>query len=230
MLRCAEATGPDIFCHYGSTTSRAALPSPTVLAQRDLQDSSWCVQSPESQPRSTSHMCLFKPNPRPIHRLLVQEVVTTDASQEGYGGHMNNLCFRASGQGKRVGAHTHTNILELETMQMACQWFQDEINGKTILPDRQNNSSSLYIKGGFHPLHDLEWFCKKDPTQIPREWGSAVPRIPQRSGNPLSRCPIQGKEGSGMASLVLGTLLVADCSSRGTPQQWICLQAGKDIR
>ena len=54
----------------------------------------------------------FKQQPKSICKSLIEEVVSTDASKKGYGGHMNNLHLEAGGLQRR--AETPTSI--------SCNW------------------------------------------------------------------------------------------------------------
>ena len=91
-----EVTGLNKFCQHGTTTGKITLSPPTVLAQGELQDSSQSVQRAEaksggfSSPVLVAHLqAKTKVNMQTLNR----EVVITDASKEGYRGHMNNLSF-----------------------------------------------------------------------------------------------------------------------------------------
>ena len=72
----------------------------------------------------------FKPQLESIFKPLIEEVITTDAPKEGYGGQINNLSFRGKWFVKK-GRNTNINILELETVWMTCQKFGESIKGKT---------------------------------------------------------------------------------------------------
>ena len=77
--------------------------------------------------------------------------MTTDASKEGYRGHMNNLSFQGRWLAKK-DKNTHINILELGTVWMACQRFEESLRGKTISFQIDNATAVAYLlkEGGTH--------------------------------------------------------------------------------
>ena len=88
MQRGEEATGFDKFCKYGTTTGKLTLMPLIILAWGELQDSSQSLQETEARPRGCSDpiwWCTFRPQTKSISRPLIEAVVTTDASKEGYG-------------------------------------------------------------------------------------------------------------------------------------------------
>ena len=82
---------------------------------------------------------------------LINEVVTTDVSKEGYGSQMNNLSLRGRWPAKK-GRDTYINILELETVWMACQRFEEAMRGKAISFQIDNTMAVAYLlkEGGTH--------------------------------------------------------------------------------
>ena len=97
-----------------------------------------------------------------------------------------------------------------------------------LLPDRQHNSSSLSVEGGWHSMKDLKWSCKKDSPQVSWEWDNGVPTVPQRCGKSPDRCPIQWQEGLGMEprgpSMPQGTQALGNASSGP-----LCKQLGSQV-
>ena len=86
-----------------------------------------------------------------LTRPRVEEVVITDASTAGYGGHLNQLTFQGKWPGHK-GKSTHINILELETVWKACQQFEQEIQGKVVSFQIDNTTAVAYLRneGGTH--------------------------------------------------------------------------------
>ena len=93
----------------------------------------------------------FKPQPKSISRPLIEAGVTTGASKEGYGGHMNNLPFWGRWPAEKA-KNTHINILELETVWIAYQRFEESLTGKTVSFQIDNTTAVAYLlkEGGTH--------------------------------------------------------------------------------
>ena len=90
MQRSDEATGLSKFFQQGTTTDKIKLSPSTVLAKGDL----FKGLKPDLEASQALHWWhSFKLQPKSVCRPLIEEVVTTDASKEGYGGHMNKLSF-----------------------------------------------------------------------------------------------------------------------------------------
>ena len=107
---------------------------------------------------------------------------------------MNNLSFQDRWLAKK-GKNTHIDILELKTVWMACQRFEESMMGKTISFQIVNTTAVAYLlKGGRHSLQNPKWSCGEDPAQVSQEWGNSVPKTTKRCGKPLGRCPFQWQE------------------------------------
>ena len=67
------------------------------------------------------------------------------------GHHMNNLSFQGRWPEKK-GKNTHINILELNTVWKACQWFEESIRGTTVSLQIDNTTTVAYLLkyGGTH--------------------------------------------------------------------------------
>ena len=110
--------------------------------------------------------CTFKPQPKLICKLLIKEVVTTDASKEGYEDHMNNPSFRGMWSAKK-GRNTHINILKLENSVdgLSKVWGSNE-GDDCLLSGRQRNSGGISVEGGKNSLWDPKWFCEEYLAQM----------------------------------------------------------------
>ena len=104
----------------------------TVVAQGELLNSIEPFQGAEVKPRgTTSPKFMVHLQSTARIRSLIEEVVTTEASKEAYGSHVNNLSFRSRSAAK-YDRNTPINILGLETLWMACCKFDEVIRGKNI--------------------------------------------------------------------------------------------------
>ena len=118
MQRGDEATGLDKFCQYNTTTSKITLSPPSILVQGELQDSADLFKKLQPDSEAAQILlwwCTFKPQLKSISSPHIEAVVMTDASKEGYGGHINSLFFWGRWPAEK-GKNTHINILELETV------------------------------------------------------------------------------------------------------------------
>ena len=154
MQRGDEATGLDKFCQYGTTTGRITLLPSQYWLKENYKTPANLFKGLKPKSEATQMLlwwCTFKPQPKSMWRPLIEAVVTTDASKEGYGGHMNNLSFQGKWPAKK-GKNTHINILEMETVWMACQRFKESLMGKTVSFQIDNTTAVAYVlkEGGTH--------------------------------------------------------------------------------
>ena len=78
----------------------------------------------------------------------------------------------------------HSNILKLKTVCKACQKFEDDMTGNLFFSDRQHNNRGPSAEGVRHSLQNTEFSCDGNPTKMPQEWSSGLPRIPSGSSKP----------------------------------------------
>ena len=71
-------------------------------------------------------------------------MVTTDVSKEGYRGHMSSLSFWGRWPAEKCKS-THINILEVETVWMACQMLKESLWGKTVSFQIDNTTAIAYL-------------------------------------------------------------------------------------
>ena len=123
--------------------------------------------------------------------------MTPGASKEGYCGHMNHLSFRGRWPAKK-GRNTHINILEMETVWMACQRFEESMKEKTISlqVDDTTAVANLFKEGETHCktlnslLRKILLKCHKNQVTVYPEYLRGVAC--------LHKYPIQGQESSGV--------------------------------
>ena len=79
-----------------------------------------------------------------------EEVVFTDASTQGWGGHSGNLT--ASGRWNASQQSWHINRLELEAVALSMKEFLPRLRGKRVLINTDNTTVACYInrQGGTH--------------------------------------------------------------------------------
>ena len=201
MQRGDEATGLHKLCQYGTTTGKTTLSSPLILAQEELQNSSCSLQGTEARPRACLDSAL-------VSHLQAPTNVNIQTPDRGSG---KNRCLHGVLSGPHEQSVLPRKVVCKKEQEYSHQYLGDGdsvdslskvseiIEGEDcLLPDKQHNSSSLSVEGGWHSLQDPKWSCEEDYAQVPQEGDSGVPRIPQRCGKSLGRCPIQGQESSGV--------------------------------
>ena len=203
MQRGDEATGFDKFCQYGTNTGKITILPPTILVQGELQDSSQSLQGTEARPTGCSDPALLVHLQAPS-KVNIQTpdrcTVNNRCLQWGLWGSHEQPIFLGQMACKKGQKHPH-QYPGTENSVGGLSKVQGIIEGKDcLLLDRQHNSINLSVEGQWHSLQYLKWSCEKDSPQVSWEWDNGVPWIPQRCSKSLSRCPIQGQEGSGVES------------------------------
>ena len=92
-----EATGLNEFCQHGTTTGKTTLSILKYWLKKNYKSPANLFKGLKPNPKASQALhwcCTFKAQPKLICRPLIEEVVTTDASKEDYGSHMNNLSFQ----------------------------------------------------------------------------------------------------------------------------------------
>ena len=80
----------------------------------------------------------------PLEQQLVQEIVTTDASQlYGWGGHLQNMEVQGSWNSEE--SRLHINLLEMEAVAKTLQHFENWLTGKVVLVKCDNDTVVSYI-------------------------------------------------------------------------------------
>ena len=90
---------------------------------------------------------------QPLHPMQHALKIFTDASEEGWGAHLNE--FIARGTWSLPESKLHINYLELKAVFLALKEFQDLCAGKLVLIATDNTTSVSYIRSG--PLCALLW-------------------------------------------------------------------------
>ena len=84
----------------------------------------------------------------------------TDASNEGWGAHLEQSCTQGlwSEQEKRL----HINVLELKAVSLALRQFKDQCQNQTVLVATDNSTVVAYInkQGGTHSAEMCALLCK----------------------------------------------------------------------
>ena len=141
---------------------------PTVLVQGELQNSSRSIWGLKPDPEASQVLqCTFKPQTKSVRWPLKEEVVTTDASKEGYGYHRIACLSEVGGLCRRARTNTSTFCTRDSMDGFSEVWGMDK--GEDHLhQDREQNSSGVSgEKGGSHCK--LKWSCEEDPAQVPPE-------------------------------------------------------------
>ena len=110
----------------------------------------WSQTQRESNSALVAHL---QATAKLICKPLIKEVVTTDASKEDCGGHMNKLSFSGRWPVNK-SRDIHISILELETVRMTCRKFEEAMSGKTISFQTDNTMAVAY------PLKEVGTHCK----------------------------------------------------------------------
>ena len=86
----------------------------------------------------------------PIHPHVHNSLVFTDASQKGWGAHLNEIVL--SGLWSSKEAQLHINVLELKAVLLALKGFQEHLQGQTVLICSDNSTVVSYLnkEGGTH--------------------------------------------------------------------------------
>ena len=88
----------------------------------------------------------------PIHPHVHNTLVFTDASQKGWGAHLNEVVL--SGLWSNKEAQLHINVLELKAVLLALKGFQELLQGQTVLICSDNSTVVSYLnkEGGTHSM------------------------------------------------------------------------------
>ena len=88
----------------------------------------------------------------PIHPQVHNTLVFTDASQKGWGAHLNEIVL--SGLWSNKEAQLHINVLELKAVLLALKGFQEHLQGQTVLICSDNSTVVAYLnkEGGTHSI------------------------------------------------------------------------------
>ena len=88
----------------------------------------------------------------PIHPHVHNTLVFTDASQKGWGAHLNEIVL--SGLWSNKEAQLHINVLELKAVLLALKGFQEHLQGQSVLicSDHSTVVSYLNKEGGTHSI------------------------------------------------------------------------------
>ena len=88
----------------------------------------------------------------PIHPQVHNTLVFTDASQKGWGAHLNEIVL--SGLWSNKEAQLHINVLELKAVLLALKGFQEHLQGQTVLICSDNSTVVSYLnkEGGTHSI------------------------------------------------------------------------------
>ena len=181
MQRCDEAAGLDKFCQQGTTTGKITFPPLTVLAQGELEDSSWSVQRTEARHRSIPSpalVVLLQAKARINMQTLNRGGSHNRCLQEGLWGPHEQFFIEAGGLQRR--ADTPTSILwnRKQCGGLSKVWGSDE--GKDhLIPDRQHNSTALSVDGGKNSLQEPKCSWEEDLAQILQDWVMVQPEYPR---------------------------------------------------
>ena len=88
----------------------------------------------------------------PIHPHVHNTLVFTEASQKGWGAHLNKIVL--SGLWSNKEAQLHINVLELKAVLLALKGFQEHLQGQTVLIFSDNSTVVSYLnkEGGTHSI------------------------------------------------------------------------------
>ena len=88
----------------------------------------------------------------PIHPHVHNTLVFTDASQKGWGAHLNEIVL--SGLWSNKEAQLHINVLELKAVLLALKGFQEHLQGQSVLICSDNSTVASYLnkEGGTHSI------------------------------------------------------------------------------
>ena len=95
----------------------------------------------------------------PIHPHVHNTLVFTDASQKGWGAHLNEIVL--SGLWSNKEAQLHINVLELKAVLLALKGFQEHLQGQSVLICSDNSTVSYLNKeGGTHSIEMCALICR----------------------------------------------------------------------
>ena len=88
----------------------------------------------------------------PIHPDIHNTLVFTDASQKGWGAHLNKIVL--SGLWSNKEAQLHINVLDLKAVLLALKGFQERLQGQRVLICSDNSTVVSYLnkEGGTHSM------------------------------------------------------------------------------
>ena len=88
----------------------------------------------------------------PINPHVHNNLVFTDASQKGWGAHLNDLV--SSGLWSNKESQPHINVLELKAVLLALKGLQEHLQGKRVLICSDNSTVVSYLnkEGGTHSI------------------------------------------------------------------------------
>ena len=88
----------------------------------------------------------------PLHPHVHNTLVFTDASQKGWGAHLNQIVL--SGLWSNKEAQLHINVLELKAVLLALKGFQEHLQGQSVLICSDNSTVVSYLnkEGGTHSI------------------------------------------------------------------------------
>ena len=79
----------------------------------------------------------------PLHPHVHNTLVFTDASQKGWGAHLNQIVL--SGLWSNKEAQLHINVLELKAVLLALKGFQENLQGQSVLICSDNSTVVSYL-------------------------------------------------------------------------------------
>ena len=108
----------------------------------------------------------------PFHPMPPSVILTTDASDEGWGGHIDDLSV--SGKWEKEVQGEHVNLLELRAVFRSLKKFQEKLRGTTVLVQSDNTTVVAYInkEGGTRSVSlclmtlDLFQWCRSNAIQL----------------------------------------------------------------
>ena len=117
----------------------------------------------------------------PIHPHIHNTLVFTDASQKGWGAHLNEIVL--SGLWSNKEAQLHINVLELKAVLLALKGFQEHLQGQRVLLCSDNSTVVSYLnkEGGTLCSHlensGIHKFQKDPDKSKTRTW---IPKCDSR--------------------------------------------------
>ena len=132
-------------------------------------------------------------------------------------GYMNDMSFKCQWTGGK-GREIHMKVCYANSSERRSR-------GRSLLPDRQCNSSGLFVEGGWHPFQETERSCKENLAQMPQEQSDGLSPVPLWGSKSQRRCTVQRKGSPGVGSMdphLMKTVQMV-CSFSGG---FICKQEG----
>ena len=123
-------------------------------------------------------------------RFTEDKVLWTDASEQGWGAHLDS--FRTRGLGDQSLKKQHIYWLELKAVQLALKTFRPQLTGRKVLIRTDNSTVVAYIikEGGIKslPLCQLIWEIPQGADSLQMELRAAhIPGVKNILAGKLSR-------------------------------------------